>query len=149
MRQNLFLSSFPTQIAGFGFSNHTGRARCIADAIAEAYPNEYETWYYFDTRGFRPDFLNSIKTEIKESGAKVPEEHNTSPFVWLETSGTSKKEMTAIGGRDNLCEWAQAKFEASDSKNEALLELCKEEPPWNRKEIFFDNKTLGTAKTSD
>jgi len=105
--------------------------------------------YYFDTRGFRPDFLNSIKTEIKESGAKVPEEHNTSPFVWLETSGTSKKEMTAIGGRDNLCEWAQAKFEASDSKNEALLELCKEEPPWNRKEIFFDNKTLGTAKTSD
>jgi hypothetical protein len=140
---------FLQQVAGFGISNHTGRARVIADAIAKAYPEDYETWFYFDTRGFRPEFLNTVKEEIKESGASVPEDHKSSPFCWLETAGAaSKKEMTAIGGRDMLCEWVQAKFDASDSKNAGFLPLCEGEPPISWKVLVFDSKTPGTAKTS-
>jgi len=153
LRLNALISSvycnfvFP-QVSGFGFSHHTGRAREIAAAIAEAYPDEYETWFYFDSRGFRPTFLEAIQSEIKESGATVPD-HKTSPFVWLETSGaSSKKEYTAIGGRDRLCEWTQAKFDASDSKNATFLPLCEGEPShFSRKTVFFDNATPGTAKT--
>lgn len=129
-------------MAGFGLSHHTGRAREIAASIAEAYPDEYETWYYFDTRGFRPKFLVEIKKAIKESGGDLPEDHNTSPFVWLETAGASKKEMTGIGGRDKLCEWTKARFDANDSKNAKLMPLCDGEPPLK---LFFDNKSPGTA----
>mmetsp|Transcript_8172 Transcript_8172/g.20248 ORF Transcript_8172/g.20248 Transcript_8172/m.20248 type:complete len:165 (-) Transcript_8172:264-758(-) len=134
-------------IAGFGFSHHTGRARAIATAIVEGYPDEYETWFYFDSRGYRPEFLDAIKKEIKESGASIPEDHKSSPFCWLEIGG-SKKEMIAIGGRDKLCEWTQAKFDASDDKNAKILPLCEEEPPHSRKEIFFDNMPTGTIQTS-
>jgi len=136
-------------IAGFGLSHHTGRARVIADAIAKAYPEDYETWYYFDTRGFRPEFLATVKADIKDSGASVPEDHNASPFCWLETTGAaSKKEMTALGGRDRLCDWVKTKFDASDSKNAEFLPLCEGEPPKSWKVVHFDNKTPGTAKTS-
>ena len=145
----LIFLCFLQQVAGFGISNHTGRARVVADAIAKAYPEDYETWYYFDTRGFRPEFLDSVKAEIRDSGASVPEDHNSSPFCWLETTGAaSKTEMTALGGRDSLCAWAKANFDASDSKNADFLSLCEGEPPKTWKVIVFDNKTLGTARTS-
>ena len=38
-------------IAGFAASHHTGRSRALADAIAEAHPETYETWFYFDGNG--------------------------------------------------------------------------------------------------
>uniref|UniRef100_A0A7R9ZTU7 Uncharacterized protein n=1 Tax=Pseudo-nitzschia arenysensis TaxID=697910 RepID=A0A7R9ZTU7_9STRA len=135
-------------VSGFGISHHTGRARTIAAEIAEAYPDEYETWYYFDTRGFRPAFLEPIKAEIKESGGSLPENHASSPFVWLETQGASKKEMVGIGGRDMLCDWTKEKFDANDPKNAKFLPLCDEEPPRKFSVICFDNTTPGTAKTS-
>jgi hypothetical protein len=56
--------------------------------------------------------------------------------------------MTALGGRDRLCDWIKAKFDASDSKNADFLPLCEGEPPMSWKELVFDNKTPGTAKTS-
>jgi len=135
-------------VAGFGFSHHTGRAREIAQSIAEAYPDEYETWFYFDSRGFRPTFLDSIKQEIKESGGVLPEDHNTSPFVWLETVDASKKELTGIGGRDKLCEWTKSTFDVNDSKNAKFLLVCNEEgPPIKWSVVFFDSAAPGTAKT--
>ena len=130
-------------------SHHTGRAREISSLIAEAHPNDYETWYYFNTRVFKTQFLDAIKAEIKESGGSLPEDHSTSPFVWLETSSDpTKKEMTGLGGRDKLCEWAQAKFDAQDRKNSKFLSLCEAEPPKTMKTVFFDNATPGTANTS-
>eukprot|EP00536_Pseudo-nitzschia_multiseries_P008499 jgi/Psemu1/305749/fgenesh1_kg.216_\ len=135
-------------VSGFGISHHTGRARAIATAIAEAYPDKYETWYYFDSLGFRPDFLESIQAEIKDSGAEAPE-HKTSPFCWLEESSGSTKTYTAVGGRDRLAEWAMKTFDESDVKHETIWTLSKTEPTHTWKEIKFDSSTPGTAKTSD
>ncbi len=56
--------------------------------------------------------------------------------------------MVGIGGRDKLCDWTKAKFDASDPKNGKFLPLCDEEPPKTFSEICFDNTTPGTAKTS-
>mmetsp|Transcript_8830 Transcript_8830/g.18459 ORF Transcript_8830/g.18459 Transcript_8830/m.18459 type:complete len:171 (+) Transcript_8830:93-605(+) len=141
-------------VSGFGISHHTGRARAIASAIAEVYPDQYETYYYFDTLHFRPAFLDSIKAEIVESGGSDKSaDHSSSPFCWLEetkTEGTeSKKQMTPLGGRDRLAEWAMAKFDESDTKHTKILDLCREEPAHSWKEINFDSKTPGTAKTTE
>ena len=134
-------------VAGFSMSHHTGRARAIAAGIAKAYPDKYETWFYFHTKGFKTQFLDSIKAEIKQSGGSLPEDHNTSPFVWLERQTASKKEMTGLGGRDKLCDWAKDNFDASDSNNVKFLSLCDEAPPHTLKEIIFDTRTPGTAKS--
>lgn len=132
-------------------SHHTGRARAIAAAIAEAYPDEYETWFYFHTKGFKTQFLESIKKEIWESDGSFPEDHITSPFVWLETQNaeTSKKEMTGLGGRDKLCEWTMANFDKDDSKNAALLSLCAEEPRRSLMERIFDTTSPGTCSVPE
>jgi len=158
-------------VSGFGISHHTGRARAIASAIAEQYPEKYETWYYFDTRGFRPSFLESIKGEMSESGSDstgststddfseelktILTEHSSSPFCWLEQTADNKnkkeqKAYTPVGGRDSLCEWAVKTFadgEDEKKKNEAILALCHSEPTRAWKEIKFDATTPGTAKT--
>lgn len=134
-------------MAGFSVSHHTGRARFIADSIAKAYPDQYETWYYFDTKGFKKNFLESIKNEIKESGGILPEDHATSPFCWLETTKESKKEMVGLGGRDKLCEWTKSKFDATEGKNAAFLPYC-DAPPVKWKTVIFDFKTPGTAQVS-
>ena len=132
-------------------SHHTGRARAIATAIADAYPDEYETWFYFHTKGFKTQFLDSIKGEIKESNGSLPEGHTTSPFVWLETQNaeTSQKEMTGLGGRDKLCEWTKAKFDANDSKDATLLSLCTEEPRRSLMERNFDTTSPGTCSVPE
>jgi len=161
-------------VSGFGISHHTGRARAIASAIADKYPDKYETWYYFDTRGFRPSFLDSIKSEISSSAddggvlsdesKTILSEHNASPFCWLEETSTTtnkKKLFTPIGGRDSLCDWAKKTFAdndtngdgdgddtttKNDNNNESIISLCRSEPShW--KEIKFDATTPGTTKT--
>mmetsp|Transcript_17678 Transcript_17678/g.38623 ORF Transcript_17678/g.38623 Transcript_17678/m.38623 type:complete len:167 (-) Transcript_17678:167-667(-) len=138
-------------VSGFGFSHHTGRAQKIACAIAEASPDKYETWFYFDSLGFRPDFLDAIKTEIKESGADDLDAHSSSPFCWLEESVTegdkTTKKYTALGGRDRLAEWAMTTFDEKDMKHETIWTHSKTEPPHTWKEIRFDSSTPGTAKT--
>mmetsp|Transcript_10945 Transcript_10945/g.16839 ORF Transcript_10945/g.16839 Transcript_10945/m.16839 type:complete len:159 (-) Transcript_10945:208-684(-) len=131
-------------VAGFGVSHHTGRARKIADTIAKVYPDKYETWYFFSTIGFRPDFLNSVKESLSQEDQKKLESHKTSPFCWLELSDGTK---TGIGGRDRLCEWVQANFDVSDEKNEPFVSLTKNEPTVT--EVFFDAIKPGTAKTSE
>ena len=146
-------------VSGFGISHHTGRARAIAAAIADAYPEQYETYYYFDTRGYRPDFLDSIKREIEESMVgtiddtrkAILADHKSSPFCWLEETADKdekeKKKMIPLGGRDRLCDWAIATFDENDSKNEPILSLCKTEPKRTWSEIKFDATTPGTTKT--
>lgn len=136
------------QVSGFGISHHTGRARAIATAVAEAYPEKYETWFYFDTRGFRPGFLASIEKEITENGGAFPEGHSSSPFCWFEEqSGENNKTYTGIGGRDRLAEWAKKTFAESESKHEAIWNLSRAEPPREWKELRFDCSSPGTAAT--
>jgi hypothetical protein len=131
-------------VAGFGISHHTGRAREIADKIVQTYPDKYESWYYFDTTGFRPEFLDSIKEELSHEQQLEFAKHNTSPFCWIETSDAGGAKPIAIGGRDDLCDWAVAKFE-HNHKNEAFLKRCKK--PGFIKDMLFDNSTPGTAST--
>jgi len=131
-------------ISGFGISHHTGRARSIAATVAAIYPESYETWYYFDTRGFRPAFLDVIMSELSEEERAKVANHKTSPFCWLEKSDGTK---TALGGRDRLCDWATTTFDEKDEKNQPILDLCREEPKRSWKEVNFDSKTPGTAKT--
>eukprot|EP00662_Eupelagonemidae_sp_cell21_P019337 gene19337-4764_t len=68
-------------VAGFNTSHHTNRAGKLARAIVAGHP-EYESWFYFDSKGYRPGFL-----EQTPDGAR-----------------------DAKGGRDGLCEWAAAAF---------------------------------------
>mmetsp|Transcript_28104 Transcript_28104/g.76250 ORF Transcript_28104/g.76250 Transcript_28104/m.76250 type:complete len:165 (-) Transcript_28104:274-768(-) len=137
-------------VSGFGISHHTGRARAIATAIAEAYPDKYETWYYFDSLGYRPEFLESVQAEIKDSGAEVFD-HTSSPFCWFEESseGADKKTYTAVGGRDRLAEWATKTFAEGDAKHETIRTLSATEPSRAWSEIKFDSTTPGTAKTGE
>mmetsp|Transcript_921 Transcript_921/g.2064 ORF Transcript_921/g.2064 Transcript_921/m.2064 type:complete len:155 (-) Transcript_921:22-486(-) len=130
-------------VAGFGISHHTGRARRIADGIASVHPEKYETWYYFDTFGFRPEFLDSVKAELSEEQRKKFADHKSSPFCWLERSDGTKN---ALGGRDRLCDWVRETFK-DDERDESFLSLTREEPTRQWKEVKFDNKTPGTAKT--
>jgi hypothetical protein len=130
-------------VAGFGASPHTGRARAIVDAMVKLYPDEYESWYYFDTRGFRPDFLNSVKATLSEEQQNGSlKDHKSSPFCWIETPG--EETPVGIGGRDRLCEWVPTKVEDNE-KNKALLELCN--TPAGFGDLIFDHSTPGTAAT--
>ena len=36
-------------VAGFTLSHHTGRARDLADAVVQAFPDRFESWFYFDS----------------------------------------------------------------------------------------------------
>lgn len=126
-------------ISGFAISHHTGRAAKIARTIQSSHPSDYETWFYFDTFGFRPKFLNSIKAELSPEQQKEFESHNTSPFCWLEKPDGSR---FAIGGRDKLCDWVEKNFQAGE--DDSILDLCKGEP--TKKEIFFDNSSNGSVQ---
>jgi len=66
-------------VSGFGISHHTGRARQIAATIAAAHPESYETWFYFDSRGYRT-FLDSILGQLTEGERAKVAGHRQSPF---------------------------------------------------------------------
>ena len=97
-------------VSGYKISTHTGRARRLADLIARKYPNEYETWFYFDSSDCYYDFL-------KETFDSVPfpehlKGHSSSPFVWFEKD---KNVIEPIGPRSYFAEWAIKQF-ANDTE---------------------------------
>ena len=138
-------------VTGYGISHNVGRAQRLASTIAKAYPQKYQTWFYFSTFGFS-QFLAIIKAEIPEDQRSHPStkdkgktmaEHTSAPFVWLETTTATagadeKKTITAKGGGDMFREWARKEF----PENADIQELAKTEPP-TISEIFFDNATPG------
>jgi hypothetical protein len=144
-------------VAGYGISHNVGRAQRLASTIAKAYPQKYQTWFYFSTFGFS-QFLNIIKAEIPEDQKSHPStkdkgktmaEHASAPFVWLETAATTtttttagtdqnKTIITAKGGGDMFREWARKEF----PENADIQELAKAETP-TMSESFFDNATPG------
>mmetsp|Transcript_10924 Transcript_10924/g.16310 ORF Transcript_10924/g.16310 Transcript_10924/m.16310 type:complete len:171 (+) Transcript_10924:40-552(+) len=97
-------------VIGFTLSHHTGRAAKLARAIQKHEPEKYETWFYFDSKGFRDEpvnLLKQIKSELSEEQQKKFESHKSSPFCWREYPDGKKE---AMGGRDFFSEWAFKEF---------------------------------------
>mmetsp|Transcript_36822 Transcript_36822/g.106143 ORF Transcript_36822/g.106143 Transcript_36822/m.106143 type:complete len:153 (+) Transcript_36822:54-512(+) len=110
-------------VAGVGFSHHTNRAGKLARAIVAANPEEYESWFYFSSKGYH-DVLHHIKSELPAAQQELLLPHKTSPFCWLEfPDGT----LDAKGGRDKLCEWASVRFKTARYDEALSLALSKPE----------------------
>lgn len=107
-------------VAGFALSHHTDRAGKLARTIVKSNPGAYESWFYFDSKGFRgkdrftgatdgnPEaggFLATIKAELSPEQREQWAGHMTSPFCWLELP---RGEKQVLGGRDGLSAWATA-----------------------------------------
>jgi len=123
--------------AGYTASPYTGRARQIIGYIAAKYPNEYESWFYFDSGDKYFAFL-------REMFDKVPfpdhlKGHATSPFIWCETGQNQISQL--IGGRTDLATWCKAKF----PQDKELLELCAH---WHLSDTFHD-KPASAQSTAD
>jgi len=116
--------------AGYNASPHTGRARQIIGYIAAKYPNEYESWFYFDAGDkyfkFLHDMFDNVTFPAHLKG------HATSPFVWLETGANEIN--TLIGGRADLAAWVKTKF----PNDKELLELAGK---WTFGDTFHDKPT--------
>ncbi len=96
-------------------SHHTGRARKIADLIAQRHAALFDTWFRFTSQ----DEYRGPHGLLTLLQAQMPEghplkTHRTSPFVWIETAepveGAYKPEgrdcyVLPLGGRDRFCEW--------------------------------------------
>jgi len=114
-------------VAGYKMSNHTGRARRIAALIARKYPNDYETWFYFDGASCYYHFL-----QVTFDPVPFPDHlkgHASSPFVWLETGNLDIK---PIGGRSHLAEWAIKTF-----SNDEEIVACASKT-WSFGDIFHN-----------
>jgi glutathione S-transferase len=116
--------------AGYNASPHTGRARQIIGYIAAKYPNEYESWFYFDAGDkyfkFLHDMFDNVTFPAHLKG------HGTSPFIWLETA--PNEIHTLIGGRADLATWVKSKF----PNDKELLELAGK---WTFGDTFHDKPT--------
>jgi len=120
--------------AGYNVSPHTGRARQIIGYIAAKYPNEYESWFYFDSGdkyfGFLKQTFDSVPFPENLKG------HATSPFIWLETGQNQIHQL--IGGRTDLATWVKSKF----PQDKELLELAAH---WHLSDTFHDKPTAAQS----
>jgi hypothetical protein len=122
-------------VLGFQSSHHTNRAGQLTRLIVSTFPNQYESWFHFDSPGYRTS-LEQIKKQLPESQQSSFSQHHSSPFCWLEFPD---KEIQGIGGRDRLCEWAISQF-PQDTK---ITEFASQSP--SLLEIFVD-ETPGTSQ---
>jgi len=116
--------------AGYTASPHTGRARQIVGYIAAKYPNEFESWFYFDSGDKYFAFLHEMFDKVP-----FPDHlkgHATSPFIWFETGNNQIAQL--IGGRQDLANWCKTKF----PQDKELLELCAH---WKVADTFHDKPT--------
>ena len=106
-------------IAGFSISSYTGRARRIASLIAKKYPDQYETWYYFDSGSNYYEFLR-----VTFDSVPFPQHlkgHSSSPFVWLENNEDNQtNKMTLLGPCSALKEWAKTEFK----NDKEIVDCC-------------------------
>ena len=132
-------------VAGFGLSHHTQRARSIAEEIVKAHPDQFESWFYFDSAGYRGEggFLPQLKSELSQDQQEKFAAKNSSPFCWLEYPDGKKE---ALGGRDDFCDWVNNpdnEFSNKFAANSTLKELAITMPRIG--ELWVD-ETPGTAK---
>lgn len=101
-------------IAGYTMSPPTGRAHFLAGLIAKKYPDQYETWYFFDL------FAWGKFTVEKFCNVPFPAHlkgHCTSPFVWFERPGSgSDNAIEPLGGYDHFSTWAKTTFKDRDEE---------------------------------
>ena len=45
-------------VAGFAVSHNVGRAAAVARAIVANRPEQFESWFYFDSKGARQPFIS-------------------------------------------------------------------------------------------
>ena len=96
-------------VSGFHFSPNVGRAVKLAEAIAAAHSQKYDTWFYMTTvahysflrkklaeGGWLPDRPAEQWTEGGSNRNGV-QAHTKAPFVWLEFPDGTKR---YIGGRE-------------------------------------------------
>ena len=126
-------------VIGFSMSHNVGRAAKLANAIASAHPDKYETWFYFGKFREQGGLLETVKAELTADDQKNFAEHKTAPFCWLETDDGGRQ---GIGGRDRLCEWAAAEF-PDDSAVLALANTPPSKKPW--KGDLFPSSTKPTC----
>jgi hypothetical protein len=110
-------------VSGFTLSHHTNRAAKLARTIVSQYPNEYESWFYFDGKGFRgkDGLLAQVKAQMNEEQKEKFINHKSSPFCWIETADGN---LDCKGGRDRFCEWAAEKF----PENDEIRSLAESQP---------------------
>eukprot|EP00930_Biecheleria_cincta_P060517 TRINITY_DN46159_c0_g1_i1.p1 TRINITY_DN46159_c0_g1~~TRINITY_DN46159_c0_g1_i1.p1 ORF type:complete len:163 (+),score=30.96 TRINITY_DN46159_c0_g1_i1:23-490(+) len=125
-------------VAGFGFSHHTHRAGNVARAIVQANPDQYESWFHFNSRNY-PELLRQVKSELPENQQKQFADHKSAPFCWLELADGTLK---AKGGRDGLCQWVLSSGQFSTQRYDEVLGLASSEV--SLLEAWVD-KTPGTA----
>ena len=136
-------------VTGFTLSHNVGRAARVANAIAAACPDKYETWFYFDKRFRDPagsSFLDTVKSELSEEQQTQFAAHRSAPFCWLETADGGRD---AKGGRDRLSEWAVKEFKDVPE----VLELASTGPsllPW-RGDLFATSHkpTVQSAESTE
>ena len=126
-------------VAGFTFSHHTNRAAKLARTIVAQYPQEYESWFYFDNKGYKGGngLLKQVKEQLNEDQRERFSMHKSSPLCWIESSDGI---IDCKGGRDRFCEWAAQKF----PENDEIKSLTESQP--SVLEIWVD-ETPGTTTT--
>lgn len=95
-------------VAGYWYSPYTGRAHKLANHLAAAYPETFDSWFYWgESHGafyrYLQDTFDKVPFPEKVKG------HASSPFVWLEVaksdaSGTSAAPQNAIDGDNAVLE---------------------------------------------
>ena len=92
-------------------SHNCSRAKLVFDEITVNGSTVFETWVAFFPRADQGyyDLVQEVKGELNESQQmKYAGRHGwSSPFAWLENPDGSRD---AIGGREELCMWANQKF---------------------------------------
>ena len=92
-------------------SHNSSNAKRLMDAITEAAPYKYATWFVTFSRGSSSPYyawVEELKKELEEQRAAYGSRVGwSSPFVWIEQPDGARR---AIGGRDALYEWAKIEF---------------------------------------
>jgi len=96
-------------------SHNAHRAKMVLDAITEASRGKYATWYAIFPRSSTSPYYAWVEALKQELPADQREQYSSrfgwsAPFAWIEHPDGTR---TALGGRDQLCEWALAEFAES------------------------------------
>ena len=123
-------------------SHNAGRARRVVNAIEKT--GTYDTWHLcFPRSATSPfyDWVEELKTELPEEDRSRFGSRKgwSSPFAWLELPDGSRR---ALGGRDDLCDWAIKEF-ASDN---TIVTTAKTPAKDYADSMLVDLKKPGNAK---
>lgn len=106
-------------VAGTTYSPYVGRAHKLAHHLATTYPDKFESWYYWDSKGAYFRFI--IDTFDKVPFPAAVKGHSTTPLIWLEVNkadATGPSALPAneldgnailevVGGNDKFQVWTK------------------------------------------